>query len=166
MKVLRRVVCIIIAFAVAFAATSVNSDAAKLKFRTYKNNRYNYKVKVPKSLTSQSSYSNDDGVILKTADGRVRATVYASYKVNKKSAKAIVNTAKKSKKAKVLKATKKEGLYYYKSGDSIVETGVVVIKNGLIQFQMCFPSSMKGNYMKAAKTMLSSMKKNKKLVAQ
>ena len=162
MKVVKRVVCFMIALVVMVCATSVASDAAK-KFRTYSNSRFSYKVSVPVDFTSQVPYSNDEGAIFKTADGKIKATIYASYISNKKSGKAIVATAKKSRKITVVRQGKKDCAYYYKSGNNVVYCGVCIVKKGCITCQVCYPKTVKG-YNKIADKIVKSMKKNKKLV--
>lgn len=162
--IMRKVIGILAVMAVMIGIISPEVKAASVKYNTYNNSRFLYTVKYPTTFTMRADYGTGDGTKLKSEDGKAQATIWTSYgKSDKRNGKTVVETAKKSRKIQVKKASAKECNYSYVSGKNVVQYYYYFLSNGEIAFQITYPKSKSKFYEAAVKGMMSSCKANKKL---
>lgn len=162
--IMRKVTCILAVMAVMIGIISPQVKAESIKYNTYNNSRFSYKVQYPSAFTNRADYGSWDGTKLKSEDGKAQATIWSSYgKSGKRNGKSVVEMAKKSRKIQVLKASAKECNYSYVSGKNVVQYYYYFLSNGEIAFQITYPKSKSKFYSAAVKGMISSCKANKKL---
>lgn len=164
MKKMKKVLCMMFMVALMMSCISVDAEAA-VKYKTYTNKRFSYKVKYPSGLTKKSDYENLDGAKYGSSDGTVALEIWNSYGASKRrNGKVVVANAKKNRKIKIVKNTKKEGSYSYTEGKNITHYYHYFTKNGEISFKITYPKSQKKYYAEAVNGMSKSVKKHKKLV--
>ncbi|MCM1245730.1 MAG: hypothetical protein NC293_08830 [Roseburia sp.] len=161
--IMRKVTCVMAVMAVMIGIISPEVKAASVKYKTYNNSRFAYNVKYPTTFTSRADYGTGDGTKLKSADGKASATIWTSYGKSKRNGKTVVETAKKSRKITVKKASAKECNYSYVSGKNVVQYYYCFLSNGEIAFQITYPKAQSKFYEAAVKGMMTSCKTNKKL---
>lgn len=162
--IMRKVTGMLAMIAVMIGIISPEVNAESVKYKTYNNSRFSYTVKYPTTFTNRADYGTGDGTKLKSEDGKAQATIWTSYgKSAKRNGKTVVETAKKSRKIQVLKASAKECNYSYVSGKNVVQYYYCFLSNGEIAFQITYPKAKSKFYSAAVKGMISSCKANKKL---
>lgn len=150
--------------ACSFIVDNSNMQAsAKIQYKKYYNERFDYTIKYPAKFTEASYPKNMDGVERWTKNGEARLTMSGSYSFSGATDVSLVysihNCSEKSNYSyRIGKDFIRES--YYEGGKNVYDYRFVN-KGMILHFVVSYPPEQKSYYKKVVKVMRKSIRNNK-----